>query len=90
MNSLRKEGRTDEYYAYKDTMGGVLRVKGQVRAIERFMKMWRTKRDRLLRRTDLNPSVKADMLEQLEAQRDRRLAVVPLLRQKANIPLFRI
>jgi len=30
------------------------------------------------------------LLKQLEAERDKRLAVVPLLREKADVPLFRI
>ena len=71
-------------------MQGVISVKGQVRALERYMKRWRERRDTILERTDINPFVKADLLKQLEAERDKRLAVVPLLREKADVPLFRI
>ena len=90
MNKLREDGRTDEFLAYKNTMQGVISVKGQVRALERYMKRWRERRDTILERTDINPFVKADLLKQLEAERDKRLAVVPLLREKADVPLFRI
>ena len=34
--------------------------------------------------------VKTDLLEELEAERDRRLAIVPELRKKANVPLTQI
>ena len=50
------------------------------------MENWRRQRDRLLRRTDISPMVKADMLRELEARRDKRLAIVPALRQKADVP----
>ena len=90
MNALRKQGRTDEYYAYKNTMRGVLGIKGQVRALERYMDSWRKKRDRLLRRNDISANLKADLLEQLESQRDARLSVIPILRERAEIPFFRI
>ena len=90
MNKLREDGRTDEFLAYKNTMQGVISVKGQVRALERYMKRWRDRRDNIIKRTDISPFVKSDMLKQLEAERDKRLAVVPLLREKADIPVFRI
>ena len=90
MNTLKEQERQDEYYAYKENMRGVLSVKSRVRGLERWMKKWRKRRDKLLRRTDINPSVKAELLEQMEAQRDRKLAIVPSLRDKADVPLFRI
>ena len=90
MNLLKEQGRQEEYLAYRNNMQGVINVKSQVRALERYMKRYRKKRDRILTRDDISPFVKAEMLRQLEAQRDRRLAVVPELRDRADIPLFRI
>ena len=91
MNALRKQNRTDEYYAYANTMKGVVGITNQVRALERYMANWRRQRDRVLSRDDLSTTAKADLLEQLESQRDKRLAIVPILRQQADIPsLFRI
>jgi len=86
INSLRDEGRMDELAAYREHNKGLLNAKGQVNAINRFMGNWRKKRDRLLRRTDLSAMIKADMLRELEIRRDKRLSIVPALRQKADAP----
>ena len=86
LNDLRTQGRMDELAAYREHHRGLFNVKGQVNAINRFMENWRRQRDRLLRRTDISPMVKADMLRELEARRDRRLAIVPALRQRADVP----
>ena len=86
LNDLRTQGRMDELAAYREHHRGLFNVKGQVNAINRFMENWRKQRDRLLRRTDISPMVKADMLRELEARRDKRLAIVPALRQKADVP----
>ncbi len=89
MNKLRKDERFDEYSAYRSNMQGVLNVKGQVRSIERYMDNWRKRRDRLLRRTDISPTARGELLKQMELERDRRLAIVPELRDRANIPVIR-
>jgi len=86
INDLRNQGRMDELAAYREHHKGLLNAKGQVNAINRFMTNWRRQRDRLLRRTDLSAMVKADMIRDLETRRDKRLAIVPALRQKADVP----
>ena len=90
LNKLRKEGRMNEYSAYRSSNQGVLNVKAQVRAIDRYLENWRRRRDSLLRNEDMSAFVKTDLLEELEAERDRRLAIVPELRKKANVPLTQI
>ena len=89
MNKLRKDERFDEYSAYRSNMQGILNIKGQVRSIERYMDNWRKRRDRLLRRTDISPTARGELLKQMELERDRRLAIVPELRDRANIPVIR-
>ena len=88
MNSLKKEKRFDELRAYKSDVKGLMNVKGRVRALERYLDNWRKKRDRLMRRTDISVMVKAEMLQDLEAERDKRLAFIPELRKKANVPIL--
>jgi len=88
MNSLKKERRFDELRAYKSDVKGLMNVKGRVRAMERYLDNWRKKRDRLMRRTDISVMVKAEMLQDLEAERDKRLAFIPELRKKANVPIL--
>ena len=48
----------------------------------------RNRRDRLMRRTDISVMVKADLLEELETEMKIRLAFVPELRKKANVPIL--
>ena len=86
MNSLREDGRMDELYAYRNQVQGLLNAKGQVRALERYMRNWRKRRDRIYNRSDINATVRSDMLLELQIERDKRLAMIPELRQKANIP----
>ena len=88
LNSLRKQKRFDELAAYKSDVKGLIKVKGKVRALERYLANWRNKRDRLMRRTDISVIVKAELLQDLEMERDIRLAFVPELRKKANVPIL--
>ena len=86
LNDLKKQKRFDEVAAYREHNKGTFQVKGQIRALERYMDNWRKKRDNLLRRTDVSPLMKSDMIRDMELSRDKRLAVVPALRQKADVP----
>jgi len=88
LNSLRKQGRFDELKAYKSDVKGLINVKGRVRALERYLSNWRKRRDRLMNRTDISVLMKAEQLQDLEAERDRRIAFIPELRKKANVPLL--
>ena len=88
MNSLKKDKRFDELATYRANYQGVMNVKGQVRALERYLENWRKKRDAVMRRDDISVVVKSDLVRELEMQRDQRLAFVPELRKKANVPVF--
>ena len=84
MNSLRKDQRFDELAAYRENNKGVLNVRGQVNAINRYMSNWRKRRNRLLGRTDISLSLKSDMLREMEIERDKRLAILPALKERAD------
>jgi len=88
MNSLKKDKRFDELATYRANYQGVMNVKGQVRALERYLENWRKQRDAVMRRDDISVIVKSDLIRELELQRDSRLAFVPELRKKANVPVF--
>ena len=88
MNRLKKDKRFDELATYRANYQGVMNVKGQVRALERYLENWRRKRDAVMRRDDISVVVKSDLIRELELQRDQRLAFVPELRKKANVPVF--
>jgi hypothetical protein len=89
MNSLKKQKRFDELATYRANNQGTMNVKNQVRSMERYLDNYRKKRDAIMRREDVSVSVKQGLLEDLVLERDKRLAFVPELRKKANVPVFR-
>ncbi len=84
MREYREQGRFDELAAYRQHNKGVLNVRGQVNAITRYMTNWRKRRDNLLKRTDISLSFKSDMLRDLEQERNKRLAILPALKERAD------
>jgi hypothetical protein len=87
VNSLRKQGRYEELIAYMENHQGLARTRPQLLALERYMTNWRRKRDRVLNSTILSPQQKKEILEQMEYERDMRLAYVPQLKEQASIPV---
>jgi len=90
INSLKKQQRFDELSAYRSNMQGLLNVKGQVRAVDRYLANWRERRDRLIQNENISLTVKSDMLRELELERDKRLALVPEMRKRAEVPVMNI
>jgi hypothetical protein len=90
INSLKKQQRFDELSAYRSNMKGVIGIKGQVRALERYLDNWRKRRDRLLRNENMSVIAKSDKLREMELERDRRLAFVPELRKRARVPVINL
>ena len=86
MNKLQQEGRLDELAAYRADMMGVQNVKESVRRIDKYLTDWRERRRKLLQ-SNINASLKAELLQQLEFERDQRLAMIRVLRKQANVPV---
>ena len=90
INSLKRDQRFDELSAYRSNMKGVIGVKGQIRALERYLDNWRKRRDRLMRNENISVIAKSDRLIEMKLERDRRLAFVPELRKRAEIPVINL
>lgn len=88
INSLKKEKRFDELSAYRTNRKGVLDIKGQVRALEKYLANFRERRNRLLLNENISVAEKSERLRQMEIERDKRLAFVPELRKRANLPVI--
>jgi hypothetical protein len=56
-----------------------------VLAIERYLKRYRETREAILK-SDLGAEQTRDYLEQLEVDKDLRLSVIPVLRERGEIP----
>ena len=76
----------DEYRAYRETHADLLRLRTPILAIDRYMKNWRKRRDNVQRSKTIPPQKKKELLLQMEIERDRRLASVPALKKRADIP----
>ena len=90
INSLKRDQRFDELSAYRSNMKGVIGVKGQIRALERYLDNWRKRRDRLMRNENISVIAKSDRLIEMKLERDKRLAFVPELRKRAEIPVINL
>ena len=66
----------------------VWNVRNELNAITRYMTRFRKKRNRILTDTTLSYDERVERIRQLEADRDRRLMVIPLLRERANFGAF--
>tara|TARA_B100001093_G_scaffold500074_1_gene550107 strand:- start:301 stop:903 length:603 start_codon:yes stop_codon:yes gene_type:complete len=86
VNKLKKEGRIDELEVYMKANRGLAQVKGRVASLKRYMTKWREKRDRILY-SDMSGVRKKELIKELTAERDQRLAVVPELRDNADLPI---
>ena len=90
INSLKKEKRFDELSAYRTNKKGVLDIKGQVRALEKYLANFRERRNRLLRNENISVVEKSERLRQMEIERDKRLAFLPELRKRAELPVVNV
>ena len=66
----------------------VWNVRNELNAITRYMTRFRKKRNRILTDTTLSYDERVERIRQLEADRDRRLMVIPLLKERANFGVF--
>ena len=82
INRAAKEGRLEDLRSLRHELAGLRDVRGQVRALDRYIQAWREKRDRLLR-SDLPERELRRRLQLMETERDIQLAIVPFLRDVA-------
>ena len=87
VNKLKKDGRIDDLRAYMQNNAGVARTRPQILALDRYMSNWRTRRDRVLNSKTITPQQKKEILEQMEVERDIRLAYMPELREQASFSI---
>jgi hypothetical protein len=87
VNALQKAGRVDELEAYLSARQHMLDLKGPVYNIKRSLDRLREDK-RAITRTDMDPEVKDRMIEDLDAQMNEHLKVIPRLKELADAPFF--
>ena len=80
---MKSEGDMDAYRLRREAGLDLLKVKGRVESLARYMTHWRANYDRILRDKTMSAAEQRERIKALEHQRDRRLAVVPALTEMA-------
>ncbi len=88
LNKLATDGRMDEFRLYRTNNIGLAKTRKQVLALDRYLADYRKKKKRIELHKTMSPSQKRLMLDQLETSRDQRLAYVPALYKKSDIPSY--
>ena len=89
MNDLREEGRIEDLNRLISTRGTLLDVKRPIYSLKRQLDKIRKRRQKILR-SDLNPDVKRERIEELDEFTNKMLAIVPELERAADRPATRM
>lgn len=87
INKLKKEGREDELMAYFKNNTGLASTRPQILAIDRYLTQYR-KNVVNIENSDMSPTEKRKLLDQLEIERNIRLEYVPELKNMSDVPSY--
>jgi hypothetical protein len=87
INSLRKQGREEELTAYIASRQHILDLKSPVYSIKRQLDKVRDQKRRITS-SDMDAEIKTQMLEDLDAQLNEYLKVVPRLKELVDAPFI--
>lgn len=77
INKARSEGRYGDWRRDWEINRALLNYRGTVRALDRYLRRWRERRDDILRSQAYTAEEKREALKELEFERNRNLAVIP-------------
>jgi hypothetical protein len=86
-NKLRKEGRTDELNRYLATRQHLLALKRPIYNIKSQLDKVRRQKAQILQQ-DIDGDLKRQMIEDLDAQLNEYLKVIPALKEAADLPFI--
>jgi hypothetical protein len=82
IRQLREDGRVDELNAYIMENQNILGVKTSVDYLNKVMKRYRDQKEAILK-SPLEPDVKKELIDQMDADINRALQIIPVLKQAA-------
>jgi len=82
IRQLKEDGRTDELNAYIMENQNLIDVRRNVNQLNKIMKNYRDQKDAVLK-SPLDPEVKKEIIDQLDASINTTLQVMPILRRAA-------
>ena len=81
LNKLKRENRVDEYNAYLSSRMHILQLKDPVYSVKRYLDGARDYKRKVVS-SDLEPDIKRQMIDDLDAQINEYLTVLPALRRQ--------
>ena len=87
VNKLQKEGRIDELQAYLASRQHILDLKSPVYSMKRQLDKLRQQKQRIIS-SDMDAEVKRQMIEDLDANMNEYLKVVPRLKELTDAPFI--
>ena len=87
INTLQKEGRREELEAYIAARSHILNLKDPAYTIKKMLDRVRREK-RAVFSSDMDPEIKRQMIEDLDANLNEYLKVVPRLKQMADAPFI--
>jgi len=87
VSRLKKEGNVDDLNAYIASRRHLLNLKDPVYAVKRKLDLARDQKRKVMN-SKLDPDVKRDMIDDINAQINEYLKVVSRLREEADLPFF--
>ena len=87
INTLQKEGRREELEAYIAARSHIIALKDAAYTMEGMISRVR-REQRAIRSSDMDPEIKRQMIEDLDANLNEYLKVVPRLKQMADAPFI--
>ena len=88
INKLKQEGRGEELQTYMQSRSTLLSLKKPVYNVKKLLDRSR-KQEAMIMRLDIDAELKRKMIDDLKAEVNEALKVVPILKQKADVPVFR-
>jgi len=88
INRLKKEGRIDELNSFIQSRQNLLAVKSGIYAVKRHLDKARKYKSAILR-SDIDPELKRYQIDQLDAEINEMLKVMPELKRMADQKAFR-
>jgi hypothetical protein len=82
IRQLREDGRIEELNAYIMENQNILAVKSGVDALNKIMKNYRDQKDAVLK-SPLDPEIKKQVIDQMDANMNATLQIMPILRRTA-------
>lgn len=89
LNRLKQEGREDEFISYAQSRQNLLSLKGDVYAVKKQLDQAR-KAKIAISNSKLEPDVKRQMIDDIDAKINEYLTVMPKLKAAADLPAIKM